>query len=223
MKFRRIELGIKIGSLGDESRRIKSKEQTLLLKGGRYRAIALAKHKGLDKDEFPEKLKDELQRRLTPQVERAIKSSLSDDEPSRPMRVMDKGARKVIRKFLREGLTKEEILAIPAIQKSYKYIPIYNSLRWHRKGVIRHESRHAQAALSFLRGRPFSNTEDKPQSYPNWDKVIEIANRFSNEDKRILNQRFEQWSQEAQSFIRGRQLMDKGKRHFRQEPLRMLA
>lgn len=209
MKFKRIQLGIKIASLGDEARRIRSKEQTIKLRASRERIQALCKHNGIDQDSPSEELKAELQRRVTPQVERVIGSLSGPDESLKIMRTIDKGARKVIRKFLRQGLSKEEILALPNVQRSFRHVPIYLSLRRHRKGIVRHESRHAQAALSFLRGRPFSRTEDKPASYPNWDKVADIAARFSMEDKRDLMQRFEQWSQEAGEFIRGRQLMTK--------------
>jgi hypothetical protein len=217
MKFKRIELGIKIGALGDEARRIRNKEQTLLWRARREQMVALAKHKGIAHDQAPEDLKAELQRRVTPQVAR-----VAQNNPEQITRVLDKGARKVIKSYLRNGLSKEDILAIPLIQKSFKYYPIYDSLRFHRKGIVRHESRHAQAALGFLRDRPFNRIEDRPNSFPNWDKVAEIASRFSDEDKRILMQKFEQWSQEANSFIRGRQIMNKGK-HFFQEPMKIIT
>lgn len=179
--------------------------------------VALAKHKGIAEDQAPEDLKAELQRRVTPQVAR-----VAQNNPEQITRVLDKGARKVIKRYLRNGLSKEDILAIPSIQKSFRHYPIYDSLRFHRKGIVRHESRHAQAALGFLRDRPFNRIEDRPNSFPNWDKVIEIASRFTTEDKRIIAQKFEQWSQEANSFIRGRQIMNKGK-HFSQEPLRIVT
>lgn len=219
MKFERIQLGIKIGSLGDEARRIKNREITLLNKASRLRATALFDKKGLDENEAEvrRELKAELDRRVLPQLK------APSVNPGCTFRVMDRVARKTIRKYLRDGLTKEEILALPGVQKGLKYTPIYESLRRHRKGPVRHEARHAQLALSFLRERAYSKTEDKPTTYPNWDKIVEIAKRFSMEDGRILMQRFEQWSQEATQFIRGRELMLKPKQAFTKEPLRVAA
>lgn len=218
MKFKRIELGIKIGSLADEARRIRDKELTLLWKAKRESAVTLAKHKGIAQDEAPEDLRAELQKRVTPQVARAAQNGNSDQI----MRILDKGARKVIRKYLRNGLSKEDILALPGIQKSLRHYPIYENLRFHRKCIVRHEARHAQLALGFLRDRPINRIEDKPNSFPNWDKVAEIASRFSLEDKRIVMQKFEQWSQEANIFIRGREIMNKSK-YFPKEPLKIVT
>jgi hypothetical protein len=215
MKFERIQLGIKIGSLGDEARRIRRKEQSVLLQAHRERYKPIMKLKGLDGSERPEALIKELERRIAPAAQRVADTA---ENPLEALTTAGRIARKTIRKFLRQGLTKEEILALPGVQKSLRHMPVYESLRRHRKGIVRHEARHAQLALSFLRERPYSRTEDKPASYPNWDKVADIAKRFSGEDSRHLMQRFEQWSQEAQSFIRGREII--GRATFTREPAR---
>jgi len=212
MKFKRIELGVKIGSLGDEARRIRAKELSLLHAADKRRAIALFEKKGFVRgmDQMaPPELEAELKRRIEPQLKRM---GLFPDG-----RMVDKTGRKVIRKYLRQGLSKEEILALPGIKASLKNIPIYETLRRTRKGVLRHASRHAQLALAFLREREYRHTEDMAHSYPNWDKVAEIAKIYSQEDSRILMQRFEQWQQEATQFIRGREIMAKAK--FSREPL----
>jgi len=217
MKFKRIELGVKIGSLADEAKRIRNKEISLLLKAQRRRVFSLLRHKDQWKPEngtvSPE-LQEELKRRINPFLEKNKDGDLWKMGDS-----IDRIGRKVVRKFARMGMTKEEILAVPGVQASLRAIPMAKSLQDHRKGPVRHEARHAQLALGFLRQRPYEKTEDKPTSYPAWEKVASIAQRFSLEDSRIVAQRFEQWRQEAVSYIRGRELMTKA--HYRTEPDRI--
>ena len=212
MKFKREELSIKIGALADEAKRIRDKEQTMLYKAQLIELNALMKHKGIDKTLGPpEELANELARRLEGPYKDSNYSGI----------VLDKLGKKVIRKYLRAGLSKEEILALPGMQYKPRYAVTFESLHWHRKHKVRHEARHSQLALAFLRQRPYEKAEDKPNSYPNWEKIVQIAKSFSNEDIRLLTQRFEQWYQESLSYIRGRELMSKAQ--FRTEPLKYAA
>lgn len=219
MKFSRTELGIKIGSLADEARRIRNREQTLLLGSQKRRVISLLRHKGQWNEEThvasPE-LQEALKARLNPALQR-----FKGEELWKAGMLVDRVGRKVVRKFARQGMTKEEILAIPGVAQSLRNYPIYESIHRHRKGPLRHEARHAQLALAFLRERDYSKTEDKAESYPAWEKIADIAKRFSQEDSRILMQKFEQWRQEAVSFIRGRELMNKAT--YPTEPYKMLT
>jgi hypothetical protein len=211
MKFNRIELGIKIGTLADEARRIRGREQTLVLKSARLRERAIGKAGGfIEGSDCPDDLSAELSKRL----DRPVKQAGGDGE--KIYRVIDRIGKKAVRRYLRKGLTKEQILAIPGVQASFRFLPLAANLRSHRKGKVRHESRHSQLALAFLQQRPYPKCEDKPNSYPNWDKIAEIAKRFSREDVRDLMQKFEQWAQEGQSFIRGREILSKGM-HFIKE------
>lgn len=176
----------------------------------RRQANALITHKGLPKETPPKEWEEEIMRR--------IKQPLEDGKPHKLNTVLstiDRVSRKVIRKHLRAGLTKEEILALPGVQASLKAMPQIASLHRHRTIQVRHEARHAQLALAFLRQRDYSKTEDKSKSYPAWEKIIEIAKRFTKEDSRNLAQRFEQWKQEGAEFIRGREIITKA--HFTQE------
>jgi hypothetical protein len=213
MKFKHLELQIKIGSLAEESRLIRRKELSEMDKAFKITADALIKRKGIDPSQgCPVDLQAELDRRIQPLGQR--------NDHRTAMGKMRQGAnvaKKVIRKYFRDGLTREEILALPHVKHSLKHEANVATLHRHRKGLVRHEARHSQLALAFLRERAYSKTEDKPSSYPNWEKVVQIAQRFSAEDKRNLNQKFEQWRQEAQAFIRGRELM--GKAYFPREPI----
>lgn len=213
MKFKHLELQIKIGSLAEEARLIRRKEISEMDKAFTIKANALIKRKGIDGSKgVPPELQKELDRRLEPLQER--------NDHSSAMGRMIRGAKvakKVIRKYFRDGLSREEILALPHVKHTLKHEANISLLHSHRKGPVRHEARHSQLAMAFLRDKAYSKTEDKPISYPNWEKVAQIAQRFSAEDKRNLNQKFEQWRQEAHAFVRGRELMAKAT--FTQEPM----
>ncbi len=213
MKFHRTQLGIKIGSLADEARRIRRKEIQICNKAERKRDAIVGASKGFTQgSDMPEDLAAELDKRTTLPLKQC------EGDLQKTFRTIDRIGRKAIRRYLRKGLSREEVLALPGMVQTFKSYPIYESLRTHRKGPVRHEARHAQLALAFLRERPYERCEDKASSYPNWDKVAEIAKRFTIEDIRIVMQRFEQWAQEATSFIRGRELMTKSQ--FNKEPLK---
>lgn len=211
---RLIDLQIKIASLSAESRIIREKENALKHKAHVMRGRAIAGHKGIKigpNETMPDDLAEEATRRVKPNWYRLIKQ----DEWQKADEALFKTTRKAIRKWLRGGLTKEEILALPGVQRSLQYSAKLDNLAQHRKHVVRPESRHSQLAYAFLRGRAYSKTEDKAQSAPNWDYIQRVAERFSNEDKRIVAQRLEQWIQEARLLIDGNALMKRKKQKLK--------
>lgn len=214
MKPRQIDLQIKISSLAYEAQIIRAKENYLRHEAFKLRGKAIAKHKQVvvgPNVEMPPDLFEACQARVKPQQERLARANLfhkADD-------ALYTTARKAIRKWLRAGLSKEEILALPGVKKSLQFTAKVDNLYRHRKHVVRHESRHSQLAYAFLRGKPYIKTEDKASSYPNWDKIQEIAQRFSEDDKRVVAQKFEQWRQEAYDLLHTRERIKlKGPKSF---------
>lgn len=53
-----------------------------------------------------------------------------------------------------------------------------DSLKGHRRTVVRHEARHSLLAYGFLRGTPYLAMEMKCHEPPDWSKVQKIAERF---------------------------------------------
>lgn len=200
MKPRQIDLQIKIASLAYEARLIRHKEQNLKHEAFKLRNKAIATHKQIKIGpmvEMPPDLLEICTKRAKPQQERLARQENWEKADT----ALYTTARKAIRKWLRSGLTKEEILAMPGVQKSLQYSAKVDNLYRHRKYIVRHEARHSQLAYAFLRGKTYKATEDKANSYPNWDKIQELAQRFSEEDKRIVAQKFEQWRQEAYDML----------------------
>lgn len=220
MVFKRIELQIKIMSLAAEARIIRRKELERNDKAYFHRMKALCVAKGLTHENSTmhkcgdPAVEAEYMRRAEPAGKRIWEAEHNSVKTNHAVSNI---ARKVIRKWLRAGLTKEEILALPGVQASLRHEAKQAELCRHRTYQVRHESRHSQLAYAFLRGRAYSKTEDKARSYPNWDAVERIAQRFSGGiDKREIAQKFEQWKQEANLLIRGNELMKKAQ--FRLEP-----
>lgn len=200
MKPRQIDLQIKIASLAYEARIIRAKEQDLKFEAFKLRNKAIASHKQViigPKVEMPPELFELCTKRCKPQQEKLAREGNWEKADT----ALYTTAKKAIRKWLRSGLTKEEILAMPGVQASLKYSAKVDNLYRHRKHVVRHESRHSQLAYAFLRGKAYKDTEDKANSYPNWDRIQELAQRFSEEDKRIVAQRFEEWKQSAYELL----------------------
>lgn len=208
MTFKRLELGIKIASLAAESRIIRRKELSLGAKSHKGEAYALMKRQGWTPgQDAPDELAEQVKGRVVPALE-----AMGKQGPvgmSEVFSAVERITAKTVRKFIRAGLTKDEILALPGVQRALSLRRAQATLSRHRTLIVRHESRHSQLAQAFLRGKAYRATEDCSRSYPNWDRIADIAARFSLEDRRIVMQRFERWSQEAQQFIRGRELMNK--------------
>lgn len=71
--------------------------------------------------------------------------------------------------------------------------PAWQSLHGHRRMEVRRESRCSHLAYGFLRNTPYVVMESKCWEQPDWKRVEDIAIRFSDEDKRIVAQRFAEW------------------------------
>lgn len=73
------------------------------------------------------------------------------------------------------------------------------SLRAHRKGIVRGETRNSLLAYGFLKGLPYKRMEQttREDNKPNWDEIEKLALRFGGWDKRTLKQRFAEWKEEA--------------------------
>jgi hypothetical protein len=54
----------------------------------------------------------------------------------------------------------------------------FESLRDHRKLLVRRESRHTQLAYAYLRGMPYRALEQTCELEPNWGLVTKNVNRF---------------------------------------------
>lgn len=72
-----------------------------------------------------------------------------------------------------------------------------------REGLYRHrmdlrkEVRSAQLAYGFLKGIPYRKMEAKAYTEPNWQRVRKLAEKYGEEDSRIIAQRFAEWMDAA--------------------------
>jgi hypothetical protein len=71
------------------------------------------------------------------------------------------------------------------------------NLHQHRVIDVRRESRAAQLAYGFLRGRAYRVMEAKAYDVPDWAKVQKIVERFCLGDKRDAIQKFAEWVEMA--------------------------
>lgn len=87
-------------------------------------------------------------------------------------------------------------------------VSAWESIRRHRTIDVRREARACYLALGFLRGLEYHRIEtlpidpDKGRSAipPDWSRVQYNVERFTDEDKRVVAQRLEQWIQTAKAF-----------------------
>lgn len=70
----------------------------------------------------------------------------------------------------------EEARIIRKEEKKNKYFK--EGLADHRKGVVRYEARHAILAYSFLRGRKYSEIENKCHTAPDWPRFMELVKKY---------------------------------------------
>lgn len=49
---------------------------------------------------------------------------------------------------------------------------VANALSWHRKDIVRGESRIAHLALAAVRGKPYSEIEKKAKVEPDWNRIL---------------------------------------------------
>lgn len=72
-------------------------------------------------------------------------------------------------------------------------------MQHHRRRVIAPEARASQLAYGFHRGLPYSAMEQRIYTMPDFDRVENIAKRFSDDDWRIAGQRWAEWRDAAMS------------------------
>ena len=70
------------------------------------------------------------------------------------------------------------------------------SMRNHRM-ELRVESRCSQLAYGFLRGKAYADMEFLAYSSPDWSRIENIVNRFSQDDSRLVTQSFAEWKDTA--------------------------
>lgn len=106
----------------------------------------------------------------------------------------------------------EEAKIIRLETKRAKRASIRDGLSLHRKGIVRHESRHTHLAYGFLRGREYRKMEPKAHIAPDWGKVRKMIEKYGvhldwgSEDcgysdhkdrKQAVIKRFEEWLERA--------------------------
>ena len=62
---------------------------------------------------------------------------------------------------------------------------------------LRVESRCSQLAYGFLRGKAYADMEFLAYSSPDWSRIENIVNRFSQDDSRLVTQSFAEWKDTA--------------------------
>ena len=73
------------------------------------------------------------------------------------------------------------------------------ALRQHHIQVVRVEARLSQLAYGFLRGRDYSTMEGAVFTVPSWDRVESIVRRFTDEDWRVVGQKWAAWKDGAKA------------------------
>lgn len=78
-----------------------------------------------------------------------------------------------------------------------------DSLRIHRKGIVRWAARDAGLAYGFLRGRAYNEIEIKRYSDPDWKAIETMVLKYGERagGAQVLKQNFERWKQEAASSL----------------------
>lgn len=77
----------------------------------------------------------------------------------------------------------------------------FGTLRHFRTHTLRKETRAHFIAYGFLRGRQFRQIEAKSYEYPPWVRAAEIAAQYSDEDGRVVSQRFSEWRDAAGLWV----------------------
>lgn len=128
-----------------------------------------------------------MERTMKTQLKIKIKSLAAE---ARIIRAEEFKWAKKITYIVTDARTGEAKTRIKYVRKDH---PVAESIRDHRRGPVRREARAALLAYGFLRGRDYRMMEAKTWTKPDWQRVREIIGRFSNLDRRIVDQRFESW------------------------------
>lgn len=81
--------------------------------------------------------------------------------------------------------------------KAQKRKDLLLGLQSHRRGIVRTASRSTHLAYGFLRGRPYHAMERTTRTEPNWDAVQKMIEKYGQEDRRLLAQKFADWKDAA--------------------------
>ena len=73
------------------------------------------------------------------------------------------------------------------------------ALRQHHIQVVRVEARLSQLAYGFLRGLDYTAMEGNIFTVPSWDRVENIVRRFTDEDWRVVGQKWAAWKDGAKA------------------------
>lgn len=84
-------------------------------------------------------------------------------------------------------------------ETSAKARDLFDSLRHHRRVLVRQESRHSGLAYALLRGRTYRQVEAScyKENAPNWDRVATLVSSFSGVGKAEAKTLVEAWSEAA--------------------------
>ena len=104
---------------------------------------------------------------------------------------------KIIRRLERKALKRAR--RVKAWSEQYPLTndaKVFQSLRCHRKEVVRPEARSTHLAYGFLRGRDYKQIESKCYNQPDWPRIEKLIEKYGEGDKRDLMQRFSEWKSE---------------------------
>lgn len=97
-------------------------------------------------------------------------------------------------KYAKDGEFTEEQMKVFR-QKARDRISQLQNIQTHRVNKLRGEARCTHLAYGFVKGVPYRAMEDKEttKSEPNWSNVQRMVERYSDEDSRVILQRFAEW------------------------------
>lgn len=90
----------------------------------------------------------------------------------------------------------EEAKIIRNEERKYKgESPEFQGLHLHRINDVRKESRSANLAYGFLKGRSYSQIEHPNSRRPDWDRVYNLIKKYNTTiDKDELHNKFKSWA-----------------------------
>ena len=87
---------------------------------------------------------------------------------------------------------------------SSKFEEVYTGLNVHKRRELRRESRSAHIAYSFLKGRDYSEIEQKSRTEPDWTRIKRIASKYK--DSGISDTELDNWLANAKAEFRESQI-----------------
>ena len=87
------------------------------------------------------------------------------------------------------------------IQNLERSVKLFDSLEFHRKIELRKKARAANIAYGFILGHKYNKIEQKAYTEPNWEEIERLIEKYSEGDKRDIQQKYAEWKTEAVKFI----------------------